>query len=125
SPSSRPSIVVSPTASRPNNNARCEIDLSPGIRARPRIGPERCAASGAREETVQVTAFCSRKRAGGGQREALACGLLHVTAPQKLDFGLDSYKGAVQWERPFPTIIGAKAVAKPELGIKRQCGHCG
>jgi uncharacterized protein (TIGR02300 family) len=33
--------------------------------------------------------------------------------------------GAVQWKLPFPTSIGAKAVAKPELGIKRLCGSCG
>ena len=36
SPSSRPSTRVSPTESRPRIIARCEIDLSPGGRSRPR-----------------------------------------------------------------------------------------
>ena len=35
SPSSRPVIRVSPTASAPRIRARCEIDLSPGTRTRP------------------------------------------------------------------------------------------
>ena len=35
SPSSKPLIRVSPTASAPRISARCEIDLSPGTRTRP------------------------------------------------------------------------------------------
>ena len=35
SPSSRPLMVVSPSASAPNIRARCETDLSPGARTRP------------------------------------------------------------------------------------------
>ncbi len=43
SPSSRPLMRVSPTASAPNISARCEIDLSPGTRTRPFSGPARRA----------------------------------------------------------------------------------
>ena len=47
SPSSNPLISVSPTESAPRIKARCEIDLSPGTRRRPRSGPWRRAVSGA------------------------------------------------------------------------------
>ena len=46
SPSSRPSIVVSPTQSRPRISDRCETDLSPGGRRRPERRLERSARSG-------------------------------------------------------------------------------
>ena len=46
SPSSSPSTRVSPQARRPNRNARCEIDLSPGGRTRPLSGRARRALSG-------------------------------------------------------------------------------
>ena len=46
SPSSRPEMRVSPTASAPKIKARCEIDLSPGTRTRPASGRERRAVSG-------------------------------------------------------------------------------
>src|SRR6185437_9477351 len=42
----RPAIRVSPTASAPRINARCEIDLSPGTRAFPVNGPLARASSG-------------------------------------------------------------------------------
>ena len=47
SPSSNPLTRVSPTVSAPRIRARCEIDLSPGTRTRPRSGPCRRAVSGA------------------------------------------------------------------------------
>ena len=46
SPSSRPVMRVSPTASAPRISARCEIDLSPGTRDAARQRPERRAVSG-------------------------------------------------------------------------------
>jgi len=39
SPSSNPRMVVRPTASPPRMSARCDMDLSPGIRTRPVSGP--------------------------------------------------------------------------------------
>src|SRR5262249_28472961 len=47
SPSRRPEIRVSPTASAPKIRARFEIDLSPGTRTRPLSAPARRAVSGA------------------------------------------------------------------------------
>ena len=44
SPSSRPSIFVSPMERRPRIRARCEIDLSPGTRTRPSSAPAPSAA---------------------------------------------------------------------------------
>src|SRR5262245_42538408 len=46
SPSSSPDMRVSPTVSAPKISARCEIDLSPGTRARPLRAPARRAVSG-------------------------------------------------------------------------------
>ena len=46
SPSSRPVTRVVPTVSRPKIIARCEIDLSPGGRSRPRSGVPAVAVSG-------------------------------------------------------------------------------
>ena len=46
SPSSRPVTRVSPEARPPSMTERCEIDLSPGKRARPMSGGERRAVAG-------------------------------------------------------------------------------
>src|SRR5262249_9778585 len=46
SPSSSPDMRVSPTVSAPKMRARCEMDLSPGTRARPLRAPARRAVSG-------------------------------------------------------------------------------
>ena len=46
SPSSRPEMRVGPTASAPRMSARCEIDLSPGTRTRPRQRPAAPRRSG-------------------------------------------------------------------------------
>jgi hypothetical protein len=46
SPSSKPSIEVSPTDRPPKINERCEIDLSPGIRSVPVSGRARRDSSG-------------------------------------------------------------------------------
>ena len=63
SPSSRPSISVSPTASAPSISARCEIDLSPGTRATARQGAGR---SGPKRLQGDL-----RSKAGGDRRAAL------------------------------------------------------
>ena len=53
SPSSSPSIAVSPTASAPSISARCEIDLSPGTRATPDRAPVGRDRSGCKEPPKQ------------------------------------------------------------------------
>ena len=75
SPSSRPSTSVSPTRSRPKIMARCEIDLSPGTRARPLSGPAggRKAAGPRHEQWTSDCPRASARHANPG-RAALAQG---------------------------------------------------
>ena len=64
SPSSRPVIRVSPTASAPRIRERCEIDLSPGTRTRPGQRP----ASGGRS--------AARRRRHGPSVGVVPCAML-------------------------------------------------
>ena len=73
SPSSRPLIVVSPSASAPNMSERCDTDLSPGARTRP---PSRANGMGDQlEGAAEADRSNSRMRRGA----LLACRNLVLT----------------------------------------------
>ena len=81
SPSSRPSMRVSPTASAPRIRARCEIDLSPGTRTRP---VEAASAAGRqRRDGAGMLRHGGRSEGAIRLRPPYACGGLRAVTPQR------------------------------------------
>src|SRR4029450_6602591 len=123
SPSSMPEMVVSPTVSAPRIRTRCEIDLSPGTRARPCKGPTWRAGNGG------ISPGCT----GGVLTN---CALLPCTCARRHpgDFGplrwrcaIDSSLATSQVKHRFERTLslGTPTVAKPDLGTKRVCPDTG
>src|SRR3954468_21814664 len=115
SPSSSPKIRVSPTASAPKISARCEIDLSPGTRTRPASAPERRADIG--------NGALVLKRPSLAGAALLSWGPPPVTRPRRR-CAIDSGGATSQVNSPLDRSKETP-VAKPELGSKRLCTHCG
>src|SRR5690606_1281691 len=92
SPSSRPSMVVSPTASAPNIRARCEMDLSPGSRTEPESAEPGLAVIG-----FTGTNFLVWRDGGCRTGSIWPAGALAI--PRQLPFDSD----ARSWQLPRPT----------------------
>src|SRR5262245_54812023 len=118
-----PEMVVSPTVSAPRIRTRCEIDLSPGTRARPCKGPP------LRDVNGVISAGCN-----GRYPQELRPPTTHLRAPSSRRFGLlrwrcaiDSGPATSQVKHQFKRTLSLETstVAKPDLGTKRVCPDTG
>ena len=112
SPSSRPVMRVRPVASAPSISARCEIDLSPGTRTRPRQRPGLQRGKGRRR----------RVRHGGGRWLDLGplVGLDASTAKLRV---IEQRVASLSTDRRSRYIDGQKMACNcpaPELVLTRQ-----
>jgi hypothetical protein len=92
SPSSRPVTRVVPTVSRPKIIARCEIDLSPGGRRRPRSGVPLVAVNGLVSDACDDTVIlcCRRKGDDARGRSMAARGLSSERRRCRANFAFDT-----------------------------------
>src|SRR5471030_2341208 len=98
--SKRPVMRVSPTVSAPRIRARCEMDLSPGMAAVPRNGPDRRDFKG------------------------LTVSEPRIFEPKSLfDSPLQAWQTTRLPTQPF--FMGSMSLVKADLGLKRVCPSCG
>src|SRR3569623_1473434 len=118
SPSRSPATVLSPTVKADRMRARCEIDLSPGTRARPERGPPRRADRG---EGTEVVTGCEILENAALLTRAL--GPRH--GPPKAPGAIDSAASTSQVKHPSGHPEEPCPVATSELGTKRVCSDTG
>ena len=129
-PRAAPRPSVSPQASRPKMKARWEIDLSPGGRNRPlsagpRIARRGEAEAGCGEGADTRELACWRWRRSRGRPRPYHRRWEPVDGRgNRIDKGQGTRLTGALRKPPFNDREPI-AVAKPELGAKRQCQACG